>query len=194
MPSSAERPTVEPRFFREKGFAGEIGEIAEPIIGDLGFRLVRVSVSGRDGGTVQIMADHPKREINVDDCTRISRELESVFDACGRDLRSSHRLEISSPGIDRPIVRQSDIDAHAGDEAKVELKQAIDGRKKFRGQLEGYVNNELRLIVDVGDGAGPQVLGFALELIDSAKLVLTDQLIEKALARQKAHEKSTATR
>jgi len=151
-------------------------------------------VSGRDGGTVQIMADHPDRDITVEECARISRELAPVLDAYGRNLRSDYRLEISSPGIDRPIVRPSDIETHAGDEAKVELKQAIDGRKRFRGQLEGFEYGELRLVVDLDDGTGTKVIGFALDLIESAKLVLTDELIEKALARQKAEQKGAASR
>ena len=192
MSSDTEGSAVEPRFYRESGLAGEIAELAEPVIEDLGFRLVRVVVSGRDGGTVQIMADHAERDITVDECGRISRELVAVFDAYDAKMRDAYRLELSSPGLDRPLVRPSDVERNAGSEAKVELKRAVDGRKKFRGQLDGFEDGELRLVVDLKDGSGPQVLGFARELIESAKLVLTDELLNEALKRQESAERNDA--
>ena len=115
------------------GFAALI----EPVLEDMGFRLVRVVMSRRDGGTIQIMADQAGGTINVDDCADISRRLSPLLDAHD-PIKGRYFLEISSPGIDRILVRPSDFEDWAGDEAKVELTELIDGRRRFRGILEGY--------------------------------------------------------
>ncbi|MCG8559301.1 MAG: ribosome maturation factor, partial [Hyphomicrobiales bacterium] len=95
-----------------------------------------------------------------------------------------YNLEISSPGIDRPLVRPSDFEAWAGYEAKVELKELIDGRKRFRGEIEGFEDGEIRLEVDLGGDEGRQVIGLPVELVAEAKLVLNDALIQAALAKR----------
>ena len=118
--SSADR-----RFATESGAEREIADLAEPVLEELGFRLVRVKVSGRDGGTVQMMADRPDGQMTIDDCATISRKLSPA----ARRLRSDaggYRLEVSSPGIDRPLVRPSDFASWAGHEAKVELKELVE--------------------------------------------------------------------
>lgn len=177
------------RFFRETGIGAQIADLAEPVIESLGCRLVRVVVSGRDGATVQIMAERPKDAITIEDCTLISRQLSPVLDACEL-MNGGYNLEISSPGIDRPLVRPSDFVDWSGYEAKIELREAIDGRKRFRGLIEGYEQGELRLVVDLKDDKerpvhNTQVLGFPVEFIENAKLVMTDELVRMALARQK---------
>ncbi|MBI1385343.1 MAG: ribosome maturation factor [Rhizobiales bacterium] len=181
------------RFFRETGLAAEIAELAEPVLSELGFRLVRVLVSSRDGGTIQVMFDHAGREVDASDCERVSRALDPTIDAYVPKARSSHGLEVSSPGIDRPLVRPSDIEAHIGHEARLELREMVEGRKRFRGRLEGMEDGELRLETDLGGEAGVVVLGFPLTMVESAKLVLTDELIalgqaRRALAAQAAAE------
>ena len=149
----------------------------------MGFRLVRVAISGRDGTTVQIMAERPDGTITVQECAEISRNLSPVFDA--HDPISGHyTLEISSPGIDRPLVRPSDFEDWAGYEAKVELKEAISGRKRFRGVLEGVEDGEVRLEVQL-DQVGLQVIGLPIGMIAEARLVLTDELVREALRRSK---------
>src|SRR3990172_2911198 len=136
------------RFARETGPARAIADLAEPVLEELGFRLVRVKVSGRDGGTVQILAERAKGEMTVDDCASISRRLSPVLDA--HDPMPGHyRLEVSTPGIDRPLVRPSDFALWAGHEAKIELKEMVDGRKRFRGVIEGIAGDEARLKMEL---------------------------------------------
>lgn len=167
----------------EHGLAADIAGVAEPVLADLGFRIVRVTVSGKDERIVQIMAERPDGTISVDDCETISRGLSPVLDVA--DLIKGHyRLEISSPGIDRPLVRPSDFENWSGHEAKIELKEPVDGRKRFKGVLEGFEDGEMRISADLGP-LGRQHLGFPLSLIAEAKLVLTDDLIREALARAK---------
>jgi ribosome maturation factor RimP len=171
------------RFIGETGLAADVAALAEPVLVDMGFRLVRVAISGRDGTTVQIMAERPDGTITVQECAEISRNLSPVFDA--HDPISGHyTLEISSPGIDRPLVRPSDFEDWAGYEAKVELKEAISGRKRFRGVLEGVEDGEVRLEVEL-DQVGQQVIGLPIGMISEARLVLTDDLIREALRRSK---------
>jgi len=178
-----EAPTE--RFVREAGPAVEIAALVEPVLEDMGFRLVRVVMSRRDGGTIQIMADKGGGTINVDDCATISRRLSPLLDAHD-PIEGRYFLEVSSPGIDRILVRPSDFEDWAGFETKVELKELIDGRRRFRGVLEGYENGEMLLQVRLDEESEPQTIGLPVDLIQDAKLVLTDELIRASLARAKA--------
>jgi ribosome maturation factor RimP len=172
------------RFVGETGLAAEIASLAEPVLADLGFRLVRVLVSGRNGATVQIMAERPEEgTITVEECAEISRRLSPVLDVHD-PVQGQYTLEISSPGIDRPLVRPSDFEDWAGHEAKIELKQPIEGRRRFRGLLEGIEGDEVRLEADLGE-LGRQVIGLPVRMIGEARLVLTDDLIREALRRAK---------
>lgn len=181
--SDVEHHAVADRFMRETGLAAGIADIVEPVLESLGFRLVRIQVSGGDNRTVQIMAERPDGSINVDDCEAISREVSPILDVA--DLISgSYRLEVSSPGIDRPLVRPSDFENWSGHEARIELKEPIEGRKRFKGVLEGFENGEVRLIADLGQ-LGRQHLGLPVALVAEAKLTLTDELIREALTRAK---------
>ncbi|MGI9524825.1 MAG: ribosome maturation factor RimP [Hyphomicrobiaceae bacterium] len=178
------------RFLKESGIAGAIADLVAPTLGDLGFRLVCVQIMGRERSqTVQIMAERPDGTISIDDCETISRQLSPLLDAFDV-VPGSYRLEISSPGIDRPLVRASDFEDWAGYEAKVELSEPIDGRKRFRGVLEGFDEQEVRLEV-VLDQVGRQVLGLPVEMIDSARLVLTDELVRESLRRSKDRQIET---
>ena len=171
------------RFIGETGLAADVAALAEPVLIDMGFRLVRVAISGRDGVTVQIMAERPDGTITVQECAEISRNLSPVLDAHD-PISGQYTLEISSPGIDRPLVRPSDLEDWAGYEAKVELKEAISGRKRFRGVLEGVEDGEVRLEVQL-DQVGLQVIGLPIGMIAEARLVLTDDLVREALRRSK---------
>jgi ribosome maturation factor RimP len=178
------------RFFRESGLAAELAALIEPALEDLGFRLVRVHITGGETRTVQIMAERPDGTISIDDCETISRQVSALIDV--RDpIPGAWRLEISSPGIDRPLVRPSDFEDWAGYEAKVELKEPVDGRRRFKGRLEGYEDGEARIEVDLGE-KGRAVLGLPVAMIRDAKLVLTDELIREALSRSKAMMKKGA--
>lgn len=171
------------RFMGETGVAAQIAAIAEPVLAELGFRLVRVVLSGRDGCTVQIMAERPDGTITVKECADISRRLSPVLDAHD-PIQGQYNLEVSSPGIDRPLVRPSDFEDWAGYEAKIETKELISGRKRFRGVLEGFEGEEVRIEVDL-DPLGRQVIGLPIGLVAEARLVLTDELVREALRRAK---------
>ena len=184
MSSSA---NADRRFVRETGPARAIAEIAEPVLEELGFRLVRVKVSGRDGGTVQIMAERPSGEMTVEDCATISRRLSPALDVCD-PMPGRYRLEVSSPGIDRPLVRQSDFALWAGYEAKIELKELVDGRKRFRGLIEGVAKDEVRLKIELEGKAEPVVIGLPFSLIGEAKLVTGMESFKADLSgRKPAH-------
>jgi ribosome maturation factor RimP len=171
------------RFVGETGLAADVAALAEPVLIDMGFRLVRVAISGRDGTTVQIMAERPDGTITVQECAEISRNLSPVLDAHD-PISGQYTLEISSPGIDRPLVRPSDFEDWPGYEAKIELKEPVSGRKRFRGVLEGVEDGEVRMEVEL-DQIGRQVIGLPIRMIAEARLVLTDDLIREALRRSK---------
>ncbi len=175
------------RFLRETGVAASVVLLIEPVLTDMGFRLVRVTVGGRDSPILQIMAERPDGTITIDECEQISRQVSAVLDV--HDVISAaYRLEISSPGIDRPLVRMQDFEDWAGYEAKIELSQPVDGRKRFRGKIEGYEGDEVRIECDL-DQIGITVLGFPAALIADARLVLTDELVREALSRAKKQGK-----
>jgi ribosome maturation factor RimP len=175
------------RFTREKGPARAIADLAEPVLEELGFRLVRVKVSGRDGGTVQIMAERPSGEMSVEDCATISRRLSPVLDAYD-PMPAQYRLEVSSPGIDRPLVRPSDFALWAGHEAKIELTELVDGRKRFRGLIEGVVKDEVRLKIELEGKAESVTIGLPFSLINEAKLIADIESFKADLSgRKPAH-------
>jgi ribosome maturation factor RimP len=176
------------RFIRETGLAGQIADLVEPVIADLGFRLVRVRIMGRDEQTVQIMAERADGTISIDDCEAISRQLSPLLDAADV-IPGAYNLEISSPGIDRPLVRPSDFEDWTGYRAKVELNELLDGRRRFAGTLEGFEDGEVRIEVDL-DQIGVQVIGLPVELVGEARLVLTDELVRESLRRAKQAEKA----
>ena len=179
---------AEQRFHRETGVAGQIADLVEPVIEDLGFRLVRVRIMGRDDNqTVQVMAERADGTISIEDCEAISRQLSVVLDAADV-IPGAYNLEISSPGIDRPLVRASDFEDWAGYQAKIELSELLDGRRRFAGALEGFEDGEVRIEVDL-DQIGVQVIGLPVELVAEARLVLTDDLVRESLRRSKQSEK-----
>jgi len=171
------------RFIRETGLAAEIAALVEPALQDLGFRLVRVQISGRDGATLQVMAERPDGGMTIADCEHVSRQVSPLLDA-HNPITGSYRLEISSPGIDRPLVRASDFADWTGYEAKIELKEPIEGRKRFRGVLAGFAGGAARLDVEIA-GGGRQIIGLPAASMSAAKLVLTDALVRETLRRGK---------
>ena len=160
------------RFLRETGVAADIAAVVEPVLEDMGFRLVRVKIQG--GGTadriVQLMTERPDGSITIDDCEAISKGISPVLDVAD-PISGAYRLEISSPGIDRPLVRPSDFEDWSGHEARIELTEPVGGRKRFKGVLEGFEDGEVRIQADTGEH-GVQHLGLPVNLISDAKLVL----------------------
>jgi ribosome maturation factor RimP len=164
--------------------AARVAALATPVLAGLGYRLVRVRVSGADGCTVQIMAERPDGSMLIEDCEAASRALSPVFDV-EDPIDREYRLEISSPGIDRPLVRRSDFARHAGHEMKVEMAVAREGRKRFRGVLIGVEGEDARLRRK--DAAAGEETDVLLPIADmaEARLVLTDALIRESLRRDK---------
>ena len=177
---------MDERFIRETGQAAGIAELANPVLRELGFDLVRVKLSGQGGGTVQIMIERAQGSVTVEDCSEVSRRLSPLFDA-NDPLPGGYYLEVSSPGIDRPLVRPRDLLNWAGHQAKVEMKQLIGGRRRFRGEIEGFEEGELRLKVELDGYDKPQTIGLDVNLIEEAKLTLNDAAIKAALKHKPRH-------
>lgn len=169
----------EERLVRETGLALRIAGIAEPVLADLDLRLVRVRLTGQNATTVQIMAERADGTMTIADCERVSRALSPVFDV-EDPLPGGYVLEVSSPGIDRPLVRPTDFERWAGYDAKIELTEMLAGRKRYRGVLEGFDDGEVRIYFSEKDGDEPVLIGLPFSLIDNAKLVMTDRLLEEA--------------
>jgi ribosome maturation factor RimP len=179
----------EPRLIAEPGRAARIAVLAEPVLADLGYRLVRVCISGSAGCTVQIMAERPDGTLAIEDCEAASRALSPVLDVAD-PIDGAYRLEISSPGIDRPLVRRSDFERYAGHLAHIEMLALVDGRKRFRGELLGTDGDCARLRRnDGGDAENREVL-LRIEDMSEARLLLTDALISESLRRSKHGDKA----
>jgi ribosome maturation factor RimP len=165
------------RLSRETGPALRIAALAEPVLEGMGFRLVRVRMFG---STVQIMAERPDGTFTIDDCENFSRAFSPIMDVADV-ISSRYQLEVSSPGIDRPLVRANDFEDWAGHDAKIEMAVPVAGRKRFRGALEGYHEGEVRLFIDNPEGGTEKLLiGVPFKDIGDAFLVLTDELIAAA--------------
>src|SRR6266851_6471996 len=167
---------TEPRLIAEQGVAARVAAIVEPVLGGMGYRLVRVKISGLDGCTLQIMAERADGTMTVEDCEAVSRALSPVLDVAD-PIERAYRLEVSSPGLDRPLVRRSDFERFAGHQVKIELATAIDGRRRFRGLLLGADGDAAHIRRDdAAPGEAAEVL-LRIEEMAEAKLVLTDALI-----------------
>jgi ribosome maturation factor RimP len=183
VPMSDETAADE-RLIRETGVAARVAIIIEPVLGDLGFRLVRVKVTAQNGCTVQIMAEKPDGTMNVEDCETASKAISPALDV-EDPIERAYYLEMSSPGIDRPLVRLEDFSRWAGHVAKIDMEELIYGRKKFRGTLLGIEGGSARLERDdVKEGEEKIVLLPVADMAE-ARLVLTDALIEETLKRGK---------
>ncbi len=179
-----EHAASERRFIVETGLAARVAAVAEPVLEDLKLRLVRVRISGLSGCTVQVMAERPDGTMTIADCEAASRALSPVLDV--EDLIDrAYRLEISSPGIDRPLVRLSDFERYSGHVVKIEMAVPLNGRRRFRGTLLGLDGTSARIGLD--DAAQDEVGEVLLPVADmaDAKLVLTDSLVSEALRRSK---------
>lgn len=176
---------AEPRLVVEPGVAARVSAVATPVLQGMGYRLVRIKVSGDAGCTVQIMAERPDGTMLIEDCEAISKALSPVMDIAD-PIQRAYRLEISSPGIDRPLVRRTDFERYAGHLVKIEMAVAHEGRKRFRGKLNGVEGDGIRISRDdVRADQDPDVL-LTMEDIASANLVLTDELIAESMRRGKS--------
>ncbi len=159
-----------------------LAEILIPVIEDMGFELVRLRLQGGKTATLQIMADRPEGGINVDDCAEISTMVSATLDV-EDPIEDKYNLEVSSPGIDRPLTRLKDFATFEGYEAKLETNQPIDGRKRFTGVLAGVEGEDVLINIEVGGET--QTIGLNFDWLADAKLMLTDELIAEMLRQKK---------
>ena len=179
---------AEPRLVVEPGAAARVSAVAGPVLQGMGYRLVRIRISGEAGCTVQIMAERPDGSMQIEDCEAISRALSPVLDVAD-PIDRAYRLEISSPGIDRPLVRRSDFERFNGHLVKIEMAVAHQGRKRFRGTLAGVEGDTVRLHRDDTRAAEDADVLLVMEDIAEARLVLTDELIAESMRRGKQAER-----
>jgi ribosome maturation factor RimP len=185
MQTTDTRAEIEPRLIVEQGVAARVAAIAEPVIEGLGLRLVRVKISGLAGCTVQVMAERPDGTMTIEDCEALSRALSPVLDVAD-PIDRAYRLEISSPGLDRPLVRRSDFERNIGSTIKVEMAIAVEGRRRFRGSLVGTKGDSARLRRDqAAPGEDAEVL-LPIGDMAEAKVALTDAVISESLKRGKS--------
>ena len=179
---------AEPRLVVEPGAAARVSAVAGPVLEGMGYRLVRIRISGEAGCTVQIMAERPDGSMQLEDCEAISRALSPVLDVAD-PIDRAYRLEISSPGIDRPLVRRSDFERYSGYLVKIDMAVAHEGRKRFRGTLGAVEGDRVHLHRDDAKAADAVDVLLTMEDIGEARLVLTDALIAESMRRGKAEER-----
>lgn len=159
----------------------KLSEIINPILSDMGFELVRLRLISNKEITLQIMAARPDGYINVDECAEISTGISAVLDV-EDPILDTYNLEVSSPGIDRPLTRIKDFEAFEGYEAKIETVDLIEGQKRFKGTLAGINGSEILINLDEG------TIGLEFDWLAEAKLVLTDELVKEMLKQKKINQ------
>ena len=160
-----------------------LADIVGPVIEGLGFELVRIRLMGGRTRVLQIMADRPDGGIEVDDCATISTAVSAVMDV-EDPIEENYVLEVSSPGIDRPLTRLKDFDMWVDYEARIETTELIDGRRRFKGTLQGTEGDEV--LIEIEEGGQPLTIGLKFDWLSDAKLILTDELIAEMLRQRKA--------
>lgn len=193
-----QKAASEDRIIVETGTEARVAHLVGPVLEGLGYRLVRIRLSSRDGLTLQVMAERPDGTMGIEDCEEVSRNLSPVLDVADLIDRAYH-LEVSSPGIDRPLVRRSDFERAVGHEVKLETARMVDGRKRFRGSVtvisgDTLVLKEERNVAGEGDAAEvvPVEVSLPLGEIAEARLVLTDAIIAETLRAEKRAKKERA--
>lgn len=160
-----------------------MAEILTPVIEDMGFEIVRIRLMGGKSNTLQIMIERPNGGIEVDECALVSTAVSAVLDV-EDPLEDPYALEVSSPGIDRPLTRLKDFENWEGYEARIETAEMIDGRRRFRGLLAGVEGDEV--LVNIEEGGETITVGLHFDWLSDAKLILTDELIREMLRARKA--------
>jgi ribosome maturation factor RimP len=158
-----------------------LAAIVTPTIEGMGFELVRIRLMGGKTNTLQIMADRPDGGIGVEECGQISTAVSAVLDV-EDPITENYVLEVSSPGIDRPLTRLKDFEAWKGWEARIETEELIDGRRRFKGTLQGVEGDEVLIEIEEG------IVGLKFDWLSDAKLILTEELITEMLRQKKAHQ------
>jgi ribosome maturation factor RimP len=177
---------TEQRFIKETGLEARVARIVEPVANGLGFSLVRVKITQENGMTLQIMAEDENARFTIVNCETLSKDLSPVLDVEDPIDREYH-LEVSSPGIDRPLVRRRDFIAHIGHEVKIELSDMINGRKRYRGFIKAVEDDAFIITLPDAPGGTDPDHRLLFSTLAEARLVMTDALMEKARIEQEAH-------
>lgn len=162
-----------------------LADIVGPVIEGMGFELIRLRLMGGATRVLQIMADRPEGGINVDECGEISTAVSAILDV-EDPIEENYVLEVSSPGIDRPLTRLKDFETWKGWEARIETTELIDGRRRFKGGLMGVEGNDV--LIEIEEGGQDVTIGLNFDWLSDAKLILTDELIEEMLRQKKVAE------
>ena len=182
--TQAENTAVEPRLIVETGLDRRVADIIEPTIEQIGYQLVRVRLSAQNGATLQIMCERPDGTMTVEDCEQVSMAISPVLDV-EDPIDKAYHLEVSSPGIDRPMVRKSDFSRWLGHLLKCETSILVDGRKRFRGKIVAADENGFTLERDQPAPGDEPVVVIPFTALAEGRLILTDELIRDALAADK---------
>lgn len=188
MTDAIDLPPVEnyePRFIFETGVDARVASIVEPVINGAGFVLCRVQLSGMNGLTLQIMVERPDGTMNVADCEHVSRMISPLLDV-EDPVERQYYLEVSTPGIDRPIVRKSDFTKWQGHIVKLETSAMVENRKRFRGVISDVTDNGFTLVPDKATYGENSAVIIPFDMIAEARLILTDELIRDSLKAEKA--------
>jgi ribosome maturation factor RimP len=159
-----------------------LADIITPVIEGVGFELVRVRLMGGKTRILQIMVDRPEGGIEVDECAQVSTAVSAVLDV-EDPIEDNYILEVSSPGIDRPLTRLKDFDMWVEYEARLETTEMIDGRRRFKGVLQGTEGDEV--LIEIEEGGESITIGLKFDWLSDAKLLLTDELIAEVLRQRK---------
>ena len=184
MEQNEQHQTWDDRIIRDTGMDARVAAIVGPVLRALDFRLVRVRLSGQNGLTLQIMAERSDGSMTVEDCEEVSRAVSPALDV-EDPIDKAYHLEISSPGIDRPLVRKSDFDDAVGHLAKVETGVPVEGRKRFRGKITAVGEASFTLESDKAAYGESPVVEVPFDALSDARLILTDDLIRDALKKDK---------
>ena len=185
--------TGDDRIVRESGIDARIASIVSPVLRGMGFRLVRVRLSGQNGLTLQIMAERDDGTMTVEDCEEVSRAVSPALDVAD-PVEKAYHLEVSSPGIDRPLVRKSDFSAWAGHQVKMETSVLVAERKRFKGRIAEAGESDVMIERDAPPAGGEAAVRVPYEAIAEARLVLTDDLIREALSKDNKARKEARKR
>lgn len=173
---------LEKRIFTEIGVAARIAVLIESVLPELGFQLVRVRITGERGCTLQIMAERFDGSMSIDDCEQISQAISPLLEV-EDPIDTAYHLEISSPGMDRPLVRIGDFKQWLGHEVKIEMSVPVEGRRRFRGKMEIVTETSVALSLnDIKDAKDARVVLLFSDMAE-AQLVLNDETIQEALKR-----------
>ena len=181
------------RIIRESGIDARVASIISPVLRGMGFRLVRVRLSGQNGLTLQIMAERDDGTMTVEDCEEVSRAVSPALDVAD-PIEKAYHLEVSSPGIDRPLVRKSDFSAWAGHVVKMETSILVTDRKRFRGRIAEAGEHDVLIERDQPAYGEEPAVRVPYEAIAEARLVLTDDLIRDALSKDNKARKEARKR